>query len=710
MKRGISKGFFIYIMGVILVTALLLLNLLTEDKLSFDMSAPEGYQGGSVSYEPCLSLPGGDYTFEVNSEGTFTVSNMDGAKFGAGEGKIDVRLEKDESILIVKGDLGSNFRVTIEKNGAIFNDTLFVSLLIAAFLIYLGYIRYEKQTGRSEAAVCIALIAVAVYSSYPLLTDYVSHGQDLNFHLYRIEGIKDGLLAGQFPVKIDPVHNNGYGYITASIYPNLFLYFPALLRLCGVSLATSYKLFLFAVNLATAFLMNGCVKKITKSGFAGLFAAVVYTLSTWRIENMLFRAAIGETLAMTFFPVVILGFYHIFKGDKSKWWVLTLGCSAVLHSHIISCIFVAMLGIAVSVVFAGDLQKDKRYIALIKAMVFTVLLNLWYLLPFIQYYFGVDLTIRHTRPNTEYFSNAVFPAEMFNIFNDKFGYSLLLPSGIKGNMSLSLGSGVTFCFVIAALYFVFGRKNKIRDNDFHTALFLFAVFLLFMSSTLFPSELLQRLKAFNLFAGIVRMPWRLLSLASPILCIVSAAVAAGYVKEYSRKGIVIGAVFLVCTTAFSVFGTAYTTSYDPLVRKGQSAPQGYSAGWDKEYFIDGTDVNLLEPERYRASGNFVEILSYEKQGTNITLELTGVSNGDYIEVPLLYYPGYSAVSDTGEELETLQGENNVLRVKLTEGTNRVKIQYSGLVSSKVGCVLSLLTVLYIVLSWIRKRKDRQENA
>lgn len=67
-----------------------------------------------------------------------------------------------------------------------------------------------------------------------------------------------------------------------------------------IVIGTSYELFLFMVNLATAFIMYGCTKRMKKSRFAGLFAPVVYTFSTWRMVNIIYRAAIGETLAMTF--------------------------------------------------------------------------------------------------------------------------------------------------------------------------------------------------------------------------------------------------------------------------------------------------------------------------------------------------------------------------------------------------------------------------
>lgn len=704
-----------YFAGVVVVTILLMLNAVTANRLTFDLSPGESQQG-YTTYSPRLSLPKGNYSFDISGEGEYVVSNADGAVFGSGSGKIDVTLDRDQSLIVIKGNSDSGIRVVIEKDGAIFNDTLFVSMLIAVFLFYIGYIHFIKQKDLRKSLIYVVLIGAAVFSAYPLFSDYISYGQDLNFHLYRIEGLKDGLLSGQFPVRLDPTHNEGYGYITASVYPSLFLYLPALLRLCGVSLVTAYKLFLVAVNLATAFIMYRCTRKIADSDFAGLFAALVYTLSTWRIENMLYRAAIGETLAMTFFPVVILGFYHIIRGEKSKWWVLMLGCSAVFHSHVISCIFVAMLGIVLVVVFAKNIVKEKRYGALIKAAVFTVLINLWYLIPFITYYFGVDLAIRHTPDNTEYFSNAIFPAEMFNFFNDQFGYSQLMPLGIRGDMSLSLGVGVTLCLGAAVLYFIFGRRKVLKDHDFHTAIFLFALFILFMTSTLFPSELLQKSRLFNVFAGTVRMPWRFLSLASPIICMVSAAVAENCVRGERNRKITIGIAGLICVIAFAVFGTAYTTSYDASFRKGQAAPQAYSAGWDDEYFIFGTDKSLLVPEKYTVSGDTIELLSYDKQGTNITLTLSGAADGDFIEVPLLYYPGYSARNGDGERLEIVTGDNNVLRVQLTGGTDSVTIKYAGLLRFKIGCVISLAAVLYLGLSgaaagktvnrWRRGKNDR----
>ena len=81
----------------------------------------------------------------------------------------------------------------------------------------------------SDANIHLFLIALGLFSSYPLYTFYLQYGHDLLFHLFRIDGIADGLQSGQFPVRLYGNDLNGYGYGVSMFYPELFLYVPALL-------------------------------------------------------------------------------------------------------------------------------------------------------------------------------------------------------------------------------------------------------------------------------------------------------------------------------------------------------------------------------------------------------------------------------------------------------------------------------------------------
>lgn len=699
-----TNTYLIYLIGVLFVGILLILNAKTANIVKVNLE-PDVKVESYTQMKPQLSLPKGEYTVKFTNDEA-VLETADGKELSSGRDSLGLNLDKDYSNIIVKTKNGSPCTVEITSNGVIFNDTYLIALLILIMLCYIGYIRLIKTKGIEDSAVHVLLIALSVFAVYPVMSNYISYGQDLNFHLYRIEGIKDGILSGQFPVRIDPTHNNGYGYVTASVYPSLFLYIPALLRIMGVSNVMAYKLFLLAINLATAFIMYISAKKITNSSFAGVFASIVYTLSTWRIINLIFRAAIGEALAMVFFPLVILGLYYLLKGDKKKWWVFALGVTGVFNSHMISCIFVVMITVVLVVVFIKDFLADMRWLGFIKAGVLTLLVNLWYLIPFMTFYFGTDLAIKHTPENTEYFANAILPAELFNVFNDKFGYSQLLDKGISSDMSLSLGVGVTLCLIAVAVYFVFDRKDRIKDYKFHSALFIFGLFILFMTTTLFPSEILQRFKLLNGIAGTIRMPWRFLSLATPIICIVASALADKKIHDIQARKIATGVACIVCALGFIPFGTAYSTTYDANVTKGQAAYTDGAAGWDDEYFIYGTEKDDLTANKYTGVG--AEVESYDKEGTSIDVTLSESTDGGYVEVPLLYYTGYSAKDNNGEKLAVECGENNVVRVRVNENTQSFKVKYTGTVLFKIGCIVTDITLLavivYIMKPFLKKSK------
>lgn len=84
---------------------------------------------------------------------------------------------------------------------------------------------------------------VCIYSTILMLLPGMPRGHDLTFHLSRILAIKDGLVTGEFPVKIYPGYIDGYGYANGLLYPDLFLYIPAVMTLLGLKLLTSYKVF-----------------------------------------------------------------------------------------------------------------------------------------------------------------------------------------------------------------------------------------------------------------------------------------------------------------------------------------------------------------------------------------------------------------------------------------------------------------------------------
>ena len=267
---------------------------------------------------------------------------------------------------------------------------------------------------------------------------------------------------------------------------------------------------------------------------------------------------------------------------------------------------------------------------------------------------------------------------------------------------------MTGALALCAAYFVLGKKEKGHRDRFYRLLTGIGLVLLFMTSTLFPWQLLQQSRLINAFCGTVRMPWRFLSLASPMFCIVAAGILAR--REKREWAATACAVLAVCSLAFVRWGTAYTTEVEPTLKPGRAADVHASAGYDNEYFLWGTDRSGLTAGRY-VTGGTAGLMGYEKQGTRVSLQLEDVQEGDWVEVPLLYYAGYEARDQREQRLDVASGDNHVVRVLLREGTTQIELRYRGLWYFRAAELISVLTLgAWGVYWWKKRRRIDAENS
>ena len=89
----------------------------------------------------------------------------------------------------------------------------------------------------------MAVAGIVLLACLPLALGYLTFGHDLSAHLSRIEGLKAGLLSGQFPVRINPDLLEGRGYAFSLMYADLLLYPAAVLRILGFPLYSVYQLY-----------------------------------------------------------------------------------------------------------------------------------------------------------------------------------------------------------------------------------------------------------------------------------------------------------------------------------------------------------------------------------------------------------------------------------------------------------------------------------
>ena len=151
-------------------------------------------------------------------------------------------------------------------------------------------IKRRKFRNRSRWFVFIIAAVTVLFTVYPTLGgQVVSNGTEMRYSLLRIESICEGWSNGYFPVRVNPLFFDNYGYGASLTSPFICL----CVTLCW---CTTYK----------------AGKDITKSRYGGLIAAATVVLSQYYANTLFYRASYEDYLSFIFVPVAVVGLYDIF--------------------------------------------------------------------------------------------------------------------------------------------------------------------------------------------------------------------------------------------------------------------------------------------------------------------------------------------------------------------------------------------------------------
>ncbi|MBQ2803630.1 MAG: hypothetical protein IJF07_07000 [Lachnospiraceae bacterium] len=661
----------------------------------------EGDYGFSIHVQ---DSPAGN-TLIVCSDVTNSPENIMGTNFveiplQEGNSVVDTMVHLEQSVqgLYVKTMMDTEetkyaVKTEIQSVQLLDKDNYFLGMLcfvLAVVVAVLGLFVSEEKYRTP-----VILIGLGVLASLPLFADYVCTGSDFYFHVARIEGIYQGLKAGEFPVRINSVQTKGFGNLSATMYPQLFLYPSAFLRLLGISTMLSYKLLLVFINIATATISFYAIKKITKSDKAGYIMSVVYTFSLYRFTSLYMRVAIGEALAMVFFPLVIWGIYEILWGEKKKWYLLAFGISGVIQSHVLSleiCVF--FLGIEVIVwFFHRKTECLHRILSGIKAAILTILLNAGFLFPFL-YFSTEDLHAFHITSDVG--KHAIFLSQMFVSFPTVTGSSETGNLAI-GEMPLTVGGimllgVVVFCVVI----YESGKPTRVLQVGKHCL--GMGLISLWFASRLFPWESAMQLDVFSSLVTPLQFAWRFLAPATVFLSVVSA-IGIWQITENRQDRSWVYALFAVMVIGSAGYffdmmakeGAQFgdkmemesITSSDSMYMYEKNYQREFDFTWDKAY------ITTLE-------GTSVQYQNYKKIGSTIYVEVvTESAEEDYLLFPLYYISGYEIfVNDQAVPVYSIN-DLVACQIPLEEAT--IKVQYRGIDGCWLADTISLLTAISMII-------------
>ena len=258
---------------------------------------------------------------------------------------------------------------------------------------------------------CFAVTIGIQLWNLPPLHDWLM-GDDAIYHYLRVDAVAERLRNGDFFSEVNHVFFEGAGYADFA-NPTIMLYIPALFRIMGCEIGASMTLFLILCCIATYAAMYVSVKDISGSPFAGTIAAVLYSLSQYRIDVLFTRFALGEALAFIFWPFVLWGLYDLIAGEGKRLWPLGLGLGGMLLSHSLSTLLAGLLCVIFCLVFIKriitDAEKRKR---LLFTAVMTMALTAFYWIPMLRFVMQHDLTLFY--PDKIAADHTVDPLFMFS--------------------------------------------------------------------------------------------------------------------------------------------------------------------------------------------------------------------------------------------------------------------------------------------------------
>ena len=594
----------------------------------------------------------------------------------------------------------------------------------------------ELATEDKAAMVLKAIVLLYALVSIAVIWLYLPTGDDLPFHLQRLDAIAKelslGLAPGNFPFRIYTVTLEGYGYGSPLFYGDLPLYPFALLAAAGLSTYRAYQLFLSVIVVATLISLDVMIREVTRTrrtiGYA--LGMLICLLSTTFYGEVL-GSCVGRALVWVFAPLAIAGYHRIvFSKRKGGIGLLVAGVAGAFFSHPLNCVL--LLGFLVVILLftirSVDAEAVKKILA---AAGITALLCAWYVCPMLEQMLS-----------QKFFVSAADAPNGKHVLSDftVTAFGLFVPSGLRVSLLSRLGidmplrlykTGIASTLVVLACTFAHRIRSKDKWGSFNVGLIAVVGFGIWFQTPLFPHDALQGV------IGVFQFPWRVYVFCEMALgLIVASSFANGGTSGEPGAGAArhnIAAWVIACSVIATIVVSAgydirsdvsrhtINGSVQPIAERspftsmdvgsGEYIPaallrlspryatgEGDNAWFDFESYLEDRGTNAIAENGSAAFGA-------TRDGRRTVVAYSNLGEGEKLEMPLLYYVGYSAVDlDTGVSLEVSESNNGLVNVRTAASSGAIAVEYTGTSIQYVTLAISTITLVALtVISFLRKK-------
>ncbi len=512
---------------------------------------------------------------------------------------------------------------------------------------------------------------------------------DSLFHLNRIEGIKEELLALEIPARINGYALNGYGTADSVMYPDLLLYLPAVLRIFGLSVSLSWNVTWIVIIFFGVFFSWVGYSLWTKNIRAGAIASLFY-ISVY-IFQIVTGGMIGCVPVYFMLPLAMAMIVLILQDSKNAklWSWFTIIFSFFIQNHIPSTIIFSVFIFCCCVYYREALKNEEQRRAILKILLFAFLLNIWRILPFIYFYETVSFQINHPSWVNSF-------EEVTRSFSQLLRYQFYLGFPL-----------------LAAVIFLL--KEKIQCRAFICVVSL-NFFLILMCSKIFPWSFIENNLPFGKVLLPLQLPERFLPFGFVLLCLFIGKFISEKLGAILKNKFAAVAILLFVAFTFSqesVIRTQFPEFLPELYgynRQSFDVLPSYTTEKyhvQEDYLYSDVHFHKLRNEKGEvySSRDFkteAKIFDIKKQGSRLEFSYSADRDAK-VQVPLFYWEGYEATTKSGENLKLGFNENRFMEVYVKRGEDQVKIHYAGLWVFRMCDWISLISAMLLLIRIFKTR-------
>ncbi len=584
----------------------------------------------------------------------------------------------------------------------------------------------------------ILLILFSLFAIGPLLAPgyfWGAHdGRHSVYFLFEFDRvIQDGIL---YPRWL-PDFTFGYGYPFFNIYGPGAFYVGEALHLIGLDFVAATKIVFALAILLSGPAMFGFIKRLTGSSPAAFLSGLMYIYLPYHISDLYVRAAMEESVALIFLPLVFWGFYETVVNPKRLTIVATaLAYGAMLFSHsAVTLLSTIVLGFWVLFLMLGEVRKRRHpnlssFIFHLFALGLPPLAALLLGLGLVAISF-LPATLEYQFVRTDqwfenYYNYSNHFVYLFQLFNPTWGFGISVP-GPHDGMSFQIG-------VVPALLAIFSVIAVVMNPNGTRRFWLFFLATTAIVALLTLHVALPIWHALP-FLAFFQFPWRLMALTTVPLAALAGASALtqesnGDTRSISLPTLLLGLLILLGSYPYLTAQTQRQAAEGPvsvlgLFRFQQSAGEMTgSTAWVKEIptWSPMADVYFAN-KKVKTKID----LTAEPQPDWVGVDQTGKglrANGERVRIDssrddqpvtfnTFYYPGWRAFI-TPENSDAIirelpitpVGELGRIQVRVPKGKYWLSLRFEDTPPRLAGAWISALGVLLALglLIWDVKTK------